>query len=738
MKNKNAMFKAPGKGLTLALILAFFLFSMGGLAYKLTASTKLFRGITAIEYGRLADLVEDAMDEATDDTGGTAIEGQVIADAVADALEAAMQQILQEREDRLAEAEDILDLVRTYLDDSELVLQQVNENPENPQLDRSDRQELLAWIDDASEKIALLETYVADAVEQEDFFRDIYLQVEVAATPLGEYDAIEEAYTDLQDAIEYREALEALLNTANNFLNTLIGNYNEILGHFDDPRPVTFKLKVFDWKGDFMAGLTRNEIQLSQGSVLLSSDLYSIQENSNYYALTFTAVPDTLYSLYAQVDGYVGQRFKNKISTADANKTYNMNLQAAYVFEVQDAEDDELISGADVSVGSIDCSEGRDHLYYCLVPSDSTADSYRIEESDYETQEEDLLFPRDGDYQPSQKYTVELNPKEEDRSDDNNNDGQGSCEDLDLTVNIRKIKEEDEPKRVRLTVEIDASDSDWEGNLILTENGDVFEEDRVSGRSVDEEYSFDARIGDSVTAYIEDETNDCFDSLAFTEDFSEILEDENFVCTNPFTDNDDELLCRMREAGIIVGLGGGKFGNRTITEAEWVKVLLSSQGYTASDARGLPSVSFLPNYDENQWYDPWYRIAVDEQIIRGYAEPSVPVTRARASVLAARAPATGELTLYNWDESDVPFNDLEKDPSKSARSSADFIQETYAIILLNDSIADMPDLGKMPVISGYPDGSFRPYENIEREHAMYLLYRWLLAFDLASPLDELD
>ena len=360
-----------------------------------------------------------------------------------------------------------------------------------------------------------------------------------------------------------------------------------------------------------------------------------------------------------------------------------------------------------------------------------------------------------------------------------------SCSALTFSANTTKIKAIDSPKDVTLTVRVTAKkdqvaftgayhyltqviqqnqpedlmlaeENTWSGTLIVTtsrrdgvinHNGSSEEGQTVfiplMGLSNTETFSYEAEIGDALTAYIQNES-DCFESLSFTEEAAPaltpqeqetILKDESFVCTHPFEDTEDELLCRMREAEIFVGVGGGKFGDRTILEAEWVKVLLASQGYTAEDAKGLPSVSNLPNYNANKWYDPWYRIAVSKNIIRGYAAPEQPITRATAAVLAARSPKSGQKTLFNWGPADVPFDDLQKDPSKTATSASDYIQETYAIILMSQDEADVPGEGKVPIISGYANDEFRPYELIKRKDAVYMLYRIILAWDFVSPLD---
>ena len=200
-----------------------------------------------------------------------------------------------------------------------------------------------------------------------------------------------------------------------------------------------------------------------------------------------------------------------------------------------------------------------------------------------------------------------------------------------------------------------------------------------------------------------------------------LLADDEYVCTNHFRDITDDLLCRMRDAGIIQGVGGGYFGLTTITEAEALKTMLSSRGYDEADGRALPPVPRSVTGYQTGWYDAWYRIAVNQNIIRDFADPNSPIPRERYAVLAAR---TWKKELRGFDSSDIPFTDVRiQDPF------------TYAVLLMHQTEVDVPGEGKTPIIEGYADGSFKPNSLISRKDAMYLLYRALLAWQDELPIE---
>jgi hypothetical protein len=200
-----------------------------------------------------------------------------------------------------------------------------------------------------------------------------------------------------------------------------------------------------------------------------------------------------------------------------------------------------------------------------------------------------------------------------------------------------------------------------------------------------------------------------------------LLTDDDYVCTKHFKDIKDDLLCRMRDAGIIQGTGGAYFGLTTITEAEALKTMLSSRGYDEADGRALPPVPRSVTGYQTGWYDAWYRIAVKENIIRDFADPNSPIPRERYAVLAAR---TWKKELRGFDASDIPFTDVRiQDPF------------TYAVLLMHQTEVDVPGEGKTPIIEGYADGSFKPNSLITRKDAMYLLYRALLAWQDELPIE---
>ena len=107
-------------------------------------------------------------------------------------------------------------------------------------------------------------------------------------------------------------------------------------------------------------------------------------------------------------------------------------------------------------------------------------------------------------------------------------------------------------------------------------------------------------------------------------------------------------------------VGGGYFGLTTITEAEALKPCYLAIGYDETDGRALPPVPRSVTGYQTGWYDAWYRIAVNQNIIRDFADPNSPIPRERYAVLAARTwkkssvaltPATFLLQMFIQDPS---------------------------------------------------------------------------------------
>jgi hypothetical protein len=172
-----------------------------------------------------------------------------------------------------------------------------------------------------------------------------------------------------------------------------------------------------------------------------------------------------------------------------------------------------------------------------------------------------------------------------------------------------------------------------------------------------------------------------------------------------------EYISKLSEEGIISGYPDNTFRPaNTITRAEFAKIIVlaaSSQvPYTTQS-----SFSDVPN---NHWALRYIEVAKERNIISGYPDgtfrPNNPITRAEIAKMAVVA---GQFAI---DKSGTPFNDI------SGNWAYDYIMTAR-----NNHI-----------ISGYPDGAFRPDKNATRAEASKIVINslWLKIPATTKTLDE--
>jgi len=258
---------------------------------------------------------------------------------------------------------------------------------------------------------------------------------------------------------------------------------------------------------------------------------------------------------------------------------------------------------------------------------------------------------------------------------------------------------------------------------------DIYEEATVSGTDYDgynevedaTEYCDD---DDSVVeywcpdsgtyeGYLYYESFDCPDNYACQDgECINILTDTDYDCEDPFTDTNDEMVCRAYNAGIVNGKSYSKYDPYAgITRAEVIKVIILSMGEDP-----LGSDQGIVDMNASHWAWGYVNRAKDLGIItESTFNPDIEVTRGTTMVWLVRA-AGETLDKDEWEDR-IPWSDMTtSNPT------------TYAAIIANDTIVEFLDEGETPVAEGYSDGTFRPENNILRYEALYLAYRSYLAW----------
>ena len=209
----------------------------------------------------------------------------------------------------------------------------------------------------------------------------------------------------------------------------------------------------------------------------------------------------------------------------------------------------------------------------------------------------------------------------------------------------------------------------------------------------------------------------------------------DYVCEDPFVDNTEEwskdFICRMYQLGYISGRESDLVvANDEMTRAEWVKVMVLVYGFDPdTDADDLTTE--FTDVSEDDWFYEYIVIAEDEDAIRirdagTEFRPNDPIDRAFALVVAARM---GGLTSTSYDVEEL-YNDV---------NNSDYF--AYILAIASEKTVDVPVTQAdgtvimeedVPVIGGYEDGSFRPYNYMARSEAMALGFRIALAWGVAA------
>lgn len=201
---------------------------------------------------------------------------------------------------------------------------------------------------------------------------------------------------------------------------------------------------------------------------------------------------------------------------------------------------------------------------------------------------------------------------------------------------------------------------------------------------------------------------------------------EDYTCTDSFVDTKGEwfedMVCRAKEAGWVKGYSSYVFGpSGNITRAEWTKILTKIYGLDEDDGWDMP-VDFLDVTKTEDWSYPFIALALDKDWIRTrdagyYFRPDDPITRADAILWAVRAAGEG---TFDYDIERV-FFDVE---------NSDYF--AYALYIASQTEVDTAEEDNVPVIEGYDNGTYKPYNYIARSEAVAIAIRASLAWGVAS------
>ena len=170
---------------------------------------------------------------------------------------------------------------------------------------------------------------------------------------------------------------------------------------------------------------------------------------------------------------------------------------------------------------------------------------------------------------------------------------------------------------------------------------------------------------------------------------------------NMFSDIDDvewaaEAINALAERGIINGTGGGLFEpNNYITREEFAKIAV---GCLDIDVYTVSTIKFA-DVDTDEWYAPYVAAINNAGYMLGYSDTEFGVgqyiTREEIATIVYRALRLNETAELTFSDADM-ISDYAKTP-----------------------VAVLAGRG---VISGYPDGEFKPQDLATRAEAAKLLY----------------
>ena len=188
-------------------------------------------------------------------------------------------------------------------------------------------------------------------------------------------------------------------------------------------------------------------------------------------------------------------------------------------------------------------------------------------------------------------------------------------------------------------------------------------------------------------------------SVAFTPDAiqTQIAYTENEL-TNHWGSNEIKTLISR---GIVQGDGSSLNLTRSVTRAEFCKMIITGLGYELIEHRGT-----FYDIDSDDWFASFAETAFEYGIMSGDQKGF-----------------RGNDTISRQEMAVVLINALKtKKPEISAENEASFTDDDSIAVWANDYVKLASGLG---LLKGYDTGDFRPLNNLKRDEAMVVVYRLL-------------
>lgn len=489
-----------------------------------------------------------------------------------------------------------------------------------------------------------------------------------------------------------------------------------------------------------------------------NNDVSTVSETADGQYLIVTDQTATA-DYYLYVDGYVMDKNNTYTSTNVSGDYTEEVMDYAYYVNVQD-EDGNNLAGASVLAGDsyqITCvdsstyasTDSQKGYYGCAVPLYDLSPSYKVTLSGYENYAGSFTSDRTIETDDNQLVIATLTEETEttttETSTDTTTDTTTSTSTTDSDGDGLSDTEE-----ASIGTDPDDTDTDddglsdyYEEYVYKTEPLDTdSDDDGISDKDEVKVYGTDPLDADTdndgyldymeiVAGYDPLSSSNSSGSTSSSSSSStsaeiskqlraEILADASYNCDDPFTDTEghwaEDTICRLYQADIVSGRSYSTFApNDQITRAEFLKMALLNAGYELDDADG--HTESYQDVSSSDWYYPYVVIGERVGALRnqgGNFSPNSNITRADAILLAVRI---AKQTLYGFSQSDIPFSDV---------VTSDYF--AYAVIIANNTSADVPNEGETAIIEGYSDDTFRPKNYITRAEVAAITIRSYIAW----------
>ena len=196
-----------------------------------------------------------------------------------------------------------------------------------------------------------------------------------------------------------------------------------------------------------------------------------------------------------------------------------------------------------------------------------------------------------------------------------------------------------------------------------------------------------------------------------------------------------EYINKLSNDGIINGFEDGSFRpSETLTKAQFIKLMVSSDKLHVQNMNEL-----LSNYNDNsKWYDSYFDVAEEYYLLpNGYEKNDLnsPISRKdMAEILSNFIKFVSFYTSIDNNEQAKLKQELDNNPEFINNAFSEYLSELDT--KLNNSFEDVLNLDKrsqenifivkdLGIISGYEDGTFRPYNYVTRAEASKVLSKYI-------------